>query len=88
VASAIEEGVHLVGLSVLSGSHMELVPEVARGLAASRVPLVVGGIIPEADTAALRALGVARVFTPKDYELSRIMHELVVVILEAQAQGG
>jgi (2R)-ethylmalonyl-CoA mutase len=86
VASAIEEGVHLVGLSVLSGSHMELVPEVVKGLTSSGIPLVLGGIIPEADAVSLRALGVARVFTPKDYELSRIMHELVVLIGEAHGR--
>jgi (2R)-ethylmalonyl-CoA mutase len=83
VASALEEGVHLVGLSVLSGSHLELVPQVVRGLAASKVPVVVGGIIPKEDGDRLLALGVARVFTPKDYEMSRIMRELVAVIRAA-----
>jgi (2R)-ethylmalonyl-CoA mutase len=88
VASALEEGVHLVGLSVLSGSHLELVPQVVRGLAGSNVPVVVGGIIPKEDGDRLLALGVARVFTPKDYEMSRIMRELVVVIRAALVPPG
>jgi (2R)-ethylmalonyl-CoA mutase len=83
VASALEEGVHLVGLSVLSGSHLELVPHVVEGLVASHIPVVVGGIIPKDDEQRLLALGVARVFTPKDFELGRIMRELVTVIRAA-----
>jgi (2R)-ethylmalonyl-CoA mutase len=88
VASALEEGVHLVGLSVLSGSHLELVPQVVRGLAGTHVPVVVGGIIPKEDGDQLLALGAARVFTPKDYEMSRIMRELVVVIRSAWLPSG
>ena len=83
VAAAVAEDVHLVGLSILSGSHMELVPEVLRGLreaGAGEVPVIVGGIIPESDAAALRAAGVAMVFTPKDFGLNDIMGELVGVI--------
>ncbi|HET7801703.1 MAG TPA: methylmalonyl-CoA mutase family protein, partial [Humibacillus xanthopallidus] len=83
VAAAVAEDVHLVGLSILSGSHMELVPEVLRGLreaGAGDVPVIVGGIIPEGDAAALRAAGVAMVFTPKDFGLNDIMGELVGVI--------
>jgi (2R)-ethylmalonyl-CoA mutase len=83
VAAAVAEDVHLVGLSILSGSHMELVPEVLRGLreaGAGDVPVIVGGIIPESDAAALRAAGVAMVFTPKDFGLNEIMGELVGVI--------
>ena len=83
VAAAVAEDVHLVGLSILSGSHMELVPEVLRGLreaGAGDVPVIVGGIIPEGDAAALRAAGVAMVFTPKDFGLNEIMGELVGVI--------
>jgi len=82
-ASALEEGVHLVGLSVLSGSHLELVPEVVRALSGSGIPVVVGGIIPKEDEARLLALGVARVFTPRDYEMARILRELVRVIRDA-----
>ncbi len=83
VAAAVAEDVHLVGLSILSGSHMELVPDVLRGLreaGAGDVPVIVGGIIPDSDAAALRAAGVAMVFTPKDFGLNEIMGELVGVI--------
>ncbi|HMA47050.1 MAG TPA: methylmalonyl-CoA mutase family protein, partial [Frankiaceae bacterium] len=86
VAAAVEEDVHLVGLSVLSGSHMELVPEVLRGLADAGlgdVPVVVGGIIPESDGRALREQGVAAVFTPKDVGLTEIMRRMVEVVRTA-----
>ena len=84
--SAVEEGVHLVGLSVLSGSHNELVPEVLDALKASglgKIPVVVGGIIPEADARALEARGVARVYTPKDFALGTIMDDLVELVRRA-----
>ena len=73
---------HVVGLSVLSGSHLPLMAEVmermrAAGLA--HVPVVVGGIIPEEDAARLREMGVARVYTPKDFELNRIMFDIVAL---------
>ena len=83
VAAAVAEDVHLVGISILSGSHMELVPEVLRGLEAAGagdVPVIVGGIIPESDAAALKRAGVAMVFTPKDFGLNEIMGEMVDVI--------
>jgi (2R)-ethylmalonyl-CoA mutase len=86
VAAAVAEDVHAVGLSVLSGSHMELVPEVLRGMREAGlddVPLVVGGIIPEADGKALVAQGVAAVFTPKDYGLTEIMGKIVGLIRAA-----
>jgi (2R)-ethylmalonyl-CoA mutase len=75
----------LVGLSILSGSHLELVPQVIDGLKKANVsvPVVVGGIIPDADAERLVAAGVARVFTPKDFALGQIMHELVGVIRKA-----
>ena len=80
MASALEEGVHIIGVSILSGSHLELVPQIvgaaARGRAGN-VPIVVGGIIPEADARAARAAGVARVYTPKDFALNHIMSDLV-----------
>jgi ethylmalonyl-CoA mutase len=88
VAAAVQEGVHVVGLSVLSGSHMEVVPAVVEGLAAAGaedIPVIVGGIIPPEDAATLRARGVARVFTPKDYALTDIMSEVVDVVLAAHA---
>ncbi|HET8641630.1 MAG TPA: methylmalonyl-CoA mutase family protein, partial [Pseudonocardiaceae bacterium] len=86
VAAAVQEGVHLVGLSVLSGSHLEVVPAVVDGLhaaGAGDVPVVVGGIIPPRDATELRERGVARVFTPKDFELTQIMDEIVTVIRDA-----
>ena len=83
VASALEEGVHLIGLSILSGSHLALVPEVAERLRAAglgNVPLVVGGIIPDADAERLRQDGIAAVYTPKDFELDNIMNDLIDLV--------
>ncbi len=83
VAAAVAEDVHLVGLSILSGSHMELVPEVLdrmRAAGLDDVPVIVGGIIPESDGARLKELGVAEVFTPKDFGLTEIMARFVDVI--------
>ncbi|GAA1622758.1 protein meaA [Catellatospora bangladeshensis] len=88
VAAAVQEDVDLVGLSVLSGSHLNAVPAVLRGLAEaglSDLPVVVGGIIPEPDAEVLRAAGVARVFTPKDFALTDIMSELVTVVRTSRA---
>ena len=82
-ASALEEGVHLIGLSILSGSHAQLVPDVVARLkeaGLSDVPLIVGGIIPDADAAMLKSNGVARVYTPKDFALNNIMEDLVELI--------
>ncbi|WP_323022961.1 methylmalonyl-CoA mutase family protein [Pararhodobacter sp.] len=83
VSAAEAEAAHVVGLSILSGSHVPLVAEVmermrAAGLA--EVPVVVGGIIPEEDAMALRAMGVAAVYTPKDFELNRIMMDIVGLV--------
>ena len=86
VAAAVQEGVHVVGLSVLSGSHLEVVPAVVDGLRAAGVddvPVVVGGIIPPEDAAVLRERGVAAVFTPKDYRLTEMMDEIVTLIRRA-----
>ena len=83
VNAALEEGVHVVGLSILSGSHVALVGEVLRGLAAhglGHIPVVVGGIIPPEDAAVLQRAGVARVYTPKDYDLTHIIADIVEVI--------
>lgn len=83
VASALEEGVHLIGLSILSGSHLALVPEVVRRLrdaGLGDIPVVAGGIIPEADAERLRAEGVAAVYTPKDFELDNIMSDLIDLV--------
>ncbi|TWH01649.1 (2R)-ethylmalonyl-CoA mutase [Nocardioides sp. J9] len=86
VAAAVAEDVHCVGLSILSGSHMELVPAVLDGLKAAGmddVPVIVGGIIPESDGRALVDLGVAAVYTPKDFGLTEIMGGIVQVIRKA-----
>ena len=87
VAAALEEDADVVGLSVLSGSHLSVVPEVVDGLRAAGltdVPVVVGGIIPEGDAAALQAAGVARVFTPKDFEIAEVLSQVVDAIEEAR----
>jgi len=88
VASAIEEDVDVVGLSVLSGSHLSVVPDVLDGLRAAGlddVAVVVGGIVPDADAIRLRELGVARVFTPKDFEISKVLDQVVDAIRESHA---
>ena len=87
IAAAVAEDVHLVGISILSGSHRELVPTIVDGLRAAGladVPVVVGGIIPPEDAEVLRAGGVAAVFTPKDYGLTEIMSAFVTAIRQAQ----
>ncbi|MEA3184258.1 MAG: ethylmalonyl-CoA mutase, partial [Ilumatobacteraceae bacterium] len=77
-ASARDEDPDVIGLSILSGSHLLLVPAIVRSLRDQGVdaPVIVGGIIPEADRATLIAAGVAAVYTPKDYQLSKIMAEI------------
>ncbi|GAA2060449.1 protein meaA [Catenulispora yoronensis] len=85
-AAAVAEDVHCVGLSVLSGSHLQLVPEVLaelRAAGAGGVPVVVGGIIPDADARALREAGVAAVFTPKDFGITQILRTIVEEIRRA-----
>ncbi len=83
-ASALQEGVHVIGLSILSGSHRELIPSVIAQLREAGVdaPVVIGGIIPEADAAALREAGVAAVYTPKDFDLNRIMRDIVGLVAQ------
>jgi ethylmalonyl-CoA mutase len=83
-ASALQEGVHVVGLSILSGSHRELIPTIVELLRERGVdvPVVVGGIIPDADVEPLRAAGVAAVYTPKDFDLTRIMSDIVALVAE------
>jgi (2R)-ethylmalonyl-CoA mutase len=88
VAAAVAEDVHCVGLSILSGSHMELVPQVLDGLRAAGVddvPVVVGGIIPDSDARALRQMGVAEVFTPKDFGLDDVLAGVVAAIRRARS---
>jgi (2R)-ethylmalonyl-CoA mutase len=81
-ASARDEDVDVVGISILSGSHLELVPEVLRSLREAGVdaPVVVGGIIPEEDRPKLAAWGIAAVYTPKDFQLARIMDDLAGIV--------
>jgi (2R)-ethylmalonyl-CoA mutase len=81
-AAARDEDVDVVGLSILSGSHLELVPSVVAELRSVGVnaPVVVGGIIPPEDVAALHEAGVSAVFTPKDFELTRIMEEIAALV--------
>jgi (2R)-ethylmalonyl-CoA mutase len=88
--SAAQEGVHIVGLSILSGSHRELIPsvlEAMREAGLEDVPVVVGGIIPEADAEALRGMGVAAVYTPKDWDLNRMMRDIVALVAERHGIG-
>ncbi len=83
VAAAADREAHVVGLSILSGSHLPLVGDVLERMRAAGlgdVPLIVGGIIPDEDAAQLRALGVAAVYTPKDFELNRIMMDIVGLV--------
>ncbi|MBB4211290.1 (R)-ethylmalonyl-CoA mutase [Rhodothalassium salexigens DSM 2132] len=83
VNAAVEEGVHVIGLSILSGSHVALVRDVMERLAKAgiaEVPVVVGGIIPPADAETLKAAGVAEVYTPKDFQITRIMAEIAALV--------
>jgi (2R)-ethylmalonyl-CoA mutase len=88
-ATARDEDVDVVGLSILSGSHLELVPEIVRLLRQEGVdvPVVVGGIIPESDRASLLADGVAAVYTPKDFRLGRIMAEIAQLAIARRAEA-
>jgi ethylmalonyl-CoA mutase len=85
-ASALQEGVHVIGLSILSGSHRELIPAVIDALheAGVTAPVIVGGIIPEQDVAALRQAGVAAVYTPKDFDITRIMRDIVELLSDGE----
>ncbi len=86
VSAAVAEDVHCVGLSILSGSHMELVPAILAGLreaGAGDIPVIVGGIIPDSDARKLAEQGVAAVYTPKDFGLTEIMGGIVDVIRAA-----
>lgn len=88
VNAALEEGVHAVGLSILSGSHVPMVMAVLermRDVGLGDVPVIVGGIIPPADAARLKAAGVAAVYTPKDYQLDDIMRDIVAIIDKSAA---
>jgi len=83
VRNAIDDGAHVIGLSILSGSHVPLVREVVNGLraqGAGHIPVVVGGIIPESDMLVLRQMGVSAVYTPKDYQLAKVISEIVDLV--------
>ena len=82
VNAAIEDQAHVVGLSILSGSHIPLVEDLMKRMREAGlgdVPVIVGGIIPEDDARRLRDMGVARVYTPKDFELNTIMMDIVTL---------
>ncbi len=89
-ASALQEGVHVIGLSILSGSHRELIPAVIDALAEAGVtaPVVVGGIIPDQDVPLLRRAGVAAVYTPKDFDITHIMRDIVELVSAAENGSG
>jgi len=91
VASARDEGVHAIGLSILSGSHSVLVVDVLNGLKEAGLgglPVIVGGIIPEEDADELRAAGVSRVYTPRDFDLTRIMAEITETVASVHVADG
>jgi (2R)-ethylmalonyl-CoA mutase len=88
VNAALEESVHVVGLSILSGSHVPLVEDVmarmrAQGL--GHIPVIIGGIIPKDDEATLKKAGVAAIYTPKDFDLTAIMSDVVDLVDNAEA---
>jgi (2R)-ethylmalonyl-CoA mutase len=88
VSASVQEDVDAIGLSILSGSHLDLVREVValmRSEGLENVPLVVGGIIPPADALALKQMGVAGVYTPKDYKITGIMADVVKLVARANA---
>jgi len=90
-AAAAEKNVHVVGLSILSGSHLPLVADVIARMKEAGlkdVPIVVGGIIPPQDASALKEAGVAEVYTPKDFELNRIVADLVRIVEDSAPDGG
>ena len=82
VEAAVNEKVHIVGLSILSGSHLPLIAEVMERMQGARleIPVIVGGIIPDEDCAALTEMGIARIYTPKDFDLNRIMLDIVELV--------
>jgi len=90
VNAALEEGVHCVGLSILSGSHVPLVRDVMKRMhdeGLDDVPVVVGGIIPPEDERTLKAAGVAAVYTPKDFDLNAIMSDIVRIVGAGQGKA-
>ncbi len=87
VSAALQEGVHVVGLSILSGSHVPLVQSIMAKMKESglgEIPVIVGGIIPQSDEAALKAAGVAQIYTPKDFDLNQIMEDITSLVTDRQ----
>ena len=83
VAAALDQDAHVVGLSILSGSHVPLVEDLMdrmRNAGLGHIPVIVGGIIPDEDAKRLQGFGVARVYTPKDFELNTIMKDIVTLV--------
>ena len=90
VSAALDEGVHVVGLSILSGSHVPLVTEVMRQMREAElydVPVVVGGIIPPEDAETLKSVGVTRVYTPKDFDITQIIGDIVDIVEASTKQA-
>ena len=90
VGAALEEAVHVVGLSILSGSHLPLVQEVMERMrkdGIGDIPVVVGGIIPPDDMQTLLAMGVARVYTPKDFAIHQIMDDIVEIVAATESKA-
>jgi (2R)-ethylmalonyl-CoA mutase len=88
IQAVLRDDVHVVGLSILSGSHIPLISEMMEKMRAQglgHIPVVVGGIIPDEDATALAAMGVARVYTPKDFQLNRIMDDIVTLADPSEA---
>ena len=84
--SAMQEGVHVVGLSILSGSHTNLIPEVMRKMeerGIGNIPVILGGIIPQNDIPGMYSAGIKKVYTPRDFDLNKIMMEITDVVAEA-----
>ena len=79
VNSALEEAVHIIGLSILSGSHLEILEDLMTLLKTkkmTKIPVIVGGIIPEKDFEKIRSMGIKKIYTPKDYDLNKIILDM------------
>ena len=88
VNSALEESVHIIGLSILSGSHMKILSDITsllREKKMNKIPIIVGGIIPERDFNKLHRMGIKKVYTPKDFDLNQIIMDISNIVKEANA---
>ena len=92
VQSAVEENVDIIGISLLSGSHNEIIDQLMKELdkqgAMQAIPVVLGGIIPESDRESLLSAGIQRIFTPKDYDLMAVMNQMMDVVIERKKSLG